>query len=45
RELVAARTLWRSHLDLLSELDELSSCTTSLRLADPGERLEALSEE
>ncbi|CAM9911722.1 unnamed protein product, partial [Scytosiphon promiscuus] len=37
RELLASRALWRAHLDLLSNIDELGSCVTPLRLADPAE--------
>ncbi|CAM9729833.1 unnamed protein product, partial [Sphacelaria rigidula] len=45
RELLASRTLWRAHLDLLSNMDELESCVTPLRLAQEGERLDLLTEE
>ena len=47
RELLASRALWRAHLDLLSNIDELASCVTPLRLADEGEeeRLGLLTED
>ncbi|CAM9913537.1 unnamed protein product [Ectocarpus sp. 13 AM-2016] len=47
RELLASRALWRAHLDLLSNIDELGSCVTPLRLADSDEeeRLGLLTEE
>lgn len=42
KELISARTLWRAHFDLLSNLDELGTCVTPLRLAEDGERLDRL---
>lgn len=45
RELLSSRTLWRAHLDLLSNMDELESCVTPLRLAEEGERLGLLTEQ
>lgn len=42
KELISSRTLWRAHFDLLSNLDELGTCVTPLRLAEDGERLDRL---
>jgi hypothetical protein len=37
KEISFARSKWRTHLDLLSRLDELNSCKTTRRLAHEGE--------
>jgi E3 ubiquitin-protein ligase SHPRH len=37
KEISIARSKWRTHLDLLSRLDELNSCKTTRRLAYEGE--------
>ncbi|KAJ8600806.1 hypothetical protein CTAYLR_009996 [Chrysophaeum taylorii] len=44
RELVAMRTLWRRHFDLLSELDTLRQSKTTVQLAEPS-HVEALPRE
>jgi E3 ubiquitin-protein ligase SHPRH len=45
RERKAAWRLWRVHLDLLNDLDELNQCKTALRLAYEGEDLTQYSED
>ena len=36
-EITAAKLLWRSHFDLLSDIDELNQCKRSMRLRQEGE--------
>lgn len=45
KEKIAAWRLWRSHLDLLNDLDELNQCKRAMRLTYEGEDVTALTEE
>ncbi len=45
RERAAAWRMWRTHLDLLNDLDELGQCKSSMRLLYDGEDVTTLSEE
>jgi E3 ubiquitin-protein ligase SHPRH len=45
REMKIARCAWRTHFDLLSDLDELNQCKRTMRLAAEGEDLTALTAE
>ena len=45
RERKSAWRLWRTHLDLLNDLDELSQCKSTMRLSYEGEDLTKLPEE
>lgn len=42
RERAAAWRMWRTHLDLLNDLDELGQCKSSMRLSYEGEDLTTL---
>lgn len=42
REKVVASRLWRIHLDLLNDLDELNQCKSTMRLTYDGENLSEL---
>ena len=44
KELDAARTKWRTHFDLLSDIDELNQCKRSMRLSYENENLLGLDE-
>ena len=39
KELEAAKSKWRTHLDLLSDIDELNQCKQTMRLSYEGENL------
>ena len=45
RERTVAWRMWRAHLDLLNDLDELNQCKSTMRLAYEGEDLTLLQEE
>jgi SNF2-related domain len=45
REMVGAWRMWRVHLDLMNDFDELSSCKRSIRLAYDGEDLSRYTED
>jgi E3 ubiquitin-protein ligase SHPRH len=45
REMKIARRAWRTHFDLLSDLDELNQCKRTMRLAVEGEDLTELTAE
>ncbi|GKY93405.1 hypothetical protein MPSEU_000308100 [Mayamaea pseudoterrestris] len=45
REKIAAYRMWRVHLDLLNDLDELAQVKSSMRLSEEGEDLTKLSED
>jgi RING-like zinc finger len=45
KELRAAWKMWRTHLDLLNDMDELNACKTAMRLLYEGEALTELSSE
>lgn len=43
-EIKAAKAFWRAHFDLLSDIDELSQCKSSMRLRRDGEDITTLTE-
>jgi SNF2 family DNA or RNA helicase len=45
KEKTAAYRLWRTHLNLLNDMDELSQCKSTMRLTKDGEDVTALSKE
>lgn len=45
KEWKAAKRLWRVHLDLLNNMDELNQCKMSMRLTYDGENLSELTDE
>lgn len=45
REIVCAWRLWRAHLDLLNDIDELNQCKTAMRLTFRGEDISKLTED
>ena len=45
KELEAARAKWRTHFDLLSDIDELNQCKRSMRLSYDDENLFVLNEQ
>ena len=42
-EISAAKSLWKAHFDLLSDIDELNQCKRSMRLRQEGENVYLLS--
>jgi len=44
KELETARTKWRTHIDLLSDIDELNQCKRSMRLTYENENLIGMTE-
>lgn len=45
KERLVARNAWRTHFDLLSDIDELNQCKQAMQLAQPGEDVTKMSEE
>lgn len=45
KERLVARVAWRTHFDLLSDIDELNQCKQTMRLAQEGEDLSKLTDE
>ncbi len=43
-EIVAAKSVWKAHFDLLSDIDELNQCKRSMRLRRDGENVSALNQ-